>query len=278
MKKLFLPAVIAGICLTAKAQVNMPQPSPTQTIVQNFGLGKIALEYSRPSIKGRTLFEENSDLAPLGKIWRTGANAATRLTFSDFVNFGGKDLDTGSYALFTIPGKTEWEIILNKGYNNDGLQNYKESDDVVRFKVPVMERTPATETFTMQFHNLRNESCSLNLIWGNVFVSIPITTNIKDRVKAQIEKALMGNDKPYWQAANFYYDWDKNYPKALENVTKALDENKDGFWIYMLKAKIEAAMGDKANAKISAQKCIETASKAKNDDYVKQANLLLQTL
>src|SRR5215210_5035628 len=117
MKKLLLLAISAILCILsfAQVQVQMPQPSPTQTITQNFGMGKITLTYSRPSIKGRTLFMESSDLAPLGKMWRTGANAPTRLTFTDFVNFGGKDLDSGSYVLYTIPGKSEWEIILNKG-------------------------------------------------------------------------------------------------------------------------------------------------------------------
>src|SRR5215469_8987211 len=137
MKKIFLPLIAVLSCSFLFAQVQLPQLSPTASITQNFGIGKVTLVYSRPSIKGRTVFMENSDLAPLGKLWRTGANAATRLTFTDKVNFGGKDLDTGSYVLYTIPGSSEWEIILNKGLNNNGTDGYKESEDVVRFKVPV---------------------------------------------------------------------------------------------------------------------------------------------
>ena len=279
MKKILLPAVAILTYTLSFAQIQLPQPSPTVTVSQNFGLGKITLVYSRPSIKGRTLFAENSDLAPLGKMWRTGANAATRLTFTDNVNFGGKDLDTGSYVLYTIPGKTEWEIILNKGLNNGGTDGYKESEDVFRFKVPAIVRPGMNvESFTMDFQNLAPESCDLSLIWGNTVVNIPIKTKIKDRVRAQIESALQGNDKPYWQAANFYYTYDKNYSKALENINHALENNQDAYYMYMMKARIQKELGDKAGAKTSAEKCIALATAAKNDDYVKQGNDFLKIL
>jgi hypothetical protein len=279
MKKIFLLALSASIACTLNAQVQMPQVSPTQTIVQNFGLGKIMLSYSRPSIKGRTLFMQNSDLAPVGKLWRTGANDATRFTFTDFVNINGKDLDSGQYVFYTIPGEKEWTIIFNKGLSNEGASGYKESEDVLRFTVPSkkMSGNPI-ETFTINFWNIKPESCEIHLLWGNTDVSIPVTTNIKDRLRTQLEAALQGNDKPYWQAANFYYESDKNYPKALENVNNALKDNQDAYYMFMLKAKIQKAMGDKTGAKESAQKCIDLATAQKNDDYVKQGNTLIKSL
>ena len=279
MKKIFLP-LIAVLCYSfLNAQVQLPQASPTATLMQNFGVGKITLVYSRPSIKGRTVFMNNSDLAPLGKLWRTGANAATRLTFSDKVNFGGKDIDTGSYVLYTIPGESEWEIILNKGLNNSGTDGYKESEDVVRFKISADNSTNLDiETFTMEFLNLKPERCDLYILWGNTGVIIPITTNFKDKARTDIEAALKGTDKPYWQAASFYYEYDKDYAKALDNVNHAIEGNKDAFYMYMLKARIQKAMGDKTGAKTSAEKTIETATAAKNDDYIKQANDLLKSL
>ena len=278
MKKILLPVAIV-LCSYSFGQVQLPQPSPTATLAQNFGIGKITLVYSRPSIRGRTLFADNSDLAPLGKMWRTGANAATRLTFSDNVNFGGKDLDTGSYVLYTIPGKTEWEIILNKGVNNSGLDGYKESEDVTRFKVPVVNLPGmGVETFTMEFTNLKPESCNLMLLWGNTMVSVPITTKIMDRIRTQIENALQGNDKPYWQAANFYYTYDKNYSKALENVNHAIENNQDAYYMYMMKARIQKELGDKTGAKASAEKCVQLATADKNDDYIRQGNDFLKTL
>lgn len=280
MKKFFLLA--ATICsLNAFGQINMPQPSTTQKITQAFGMGSIELTYSRPNINGRSLLKENSDLAPLNKLWRTGANAATRLKFTDNVTIGGKRLDTGSYVLYTIPGKDTWEVILNKGLTNWGTDGYKEAEDVVRFKVKADKATGNTETFTMQFANIAFESCDLNIIWGGTSVRIPISTNVKDRLRAQVEKALSAekvNPNAYYPAANFYYEWDKDMTKALNAATKATEVNQNGFWIFLLKAKIQRDMGDKVGAKASAEKCIELATTAKNDEYVKLGYELIKKL
>jgi hypothetical protein len=279
MKRLLFSAITLLTCNFLFAQIQFPQLSPTASISQNFGTGKITLVYSRPSIKGRTVFMDNSDLAPLGKLWRTGANAATRITFTDKVNFGGKDIDTGSYVIYTIPGETEWEIILNKGLNNNGTTGYKENEDVARVKVPADNSTDLdVETFTMEFLNIKPESCDLDLIWGNTIVVIPITTNFKDKLRTNIEAALQGSDKPYWQATSFYYEYDKDYAKALENVNHALETNQDAYYMYMMKARIQKEMGDKTGAKTSAEKCIQLATAAKNDDYIKQGNDFLKNL
>lgn len=279
MKKILLPLITLLACNFLNAQVQLPQLSPTATVIQNFGIGKITLVYSRPSVKERTLFADNSDLAPLGKLWRTGANQATKLNFSEPVTFGGKNIDTGSYALYTIPAAGEWEIILNKGVNNGGTNGYKESDDVARFKVPAENSTDLNvETFTMEFLNIKAESCDLALLWGNTMIAIPITNNFKDKSRASIETAMKGNDKPYWQAASFYYEYDKDYAKALDNINHALETNKDAYYMYMLKARIQKAINDNTGAKASAEKTIQLATTAKNDDYIKQANDLLKTL
>lgn len=267
--------------LVGFSQVRMPQPSSTQKISQEFGLGRIELTYSRPNIKGRPLFKEGSELAPLGKLWRTGANAATRLYFSDNVMMGGKLLDTGSYVLYTIPGKETWEIIINKGLNNWGTDGYKESEDVVRFKVKAKKIEPARETFTMQFANVQAESCELHLSWGNTVVEIPMSTNIKDRIRASVEKALSAdpvNPVNYQVAANFYYEWTKEYDKALVNAKKATDANPKAFWLFILTAKIQKELGDKVSAKASAEKCIALATEAKNEDYVRQGKDLIAKL
>lgn len=275
--------LILTIALTALystqtiAQVNMPAPSPTQTIRQDFGMGRIEVTYSRPAIKGRKLFKENSELAPLGKLWRTGANAATKIRFTDKVMMGGKTLDSGTYVLYTIPNKDNWEIILNKGLGNWGVDGYKESEDVVRFKVPSHSMKPAVESFTMQIENVQPESAALHIAWGDKGVMVPITTNVKDRLRSQIEASLKADKKPmpYQQAASFYYEWDKDYAKALQYVDKAIADNQKAFWLYLMKARIQKDMGDKAGSKASAQKTIEIATEAKNDDYVRMAKDLL---
>lgn len=280
MKKIFLSVAI--LCsMAAFGQIRMPAPSTTQKITQNFGLGTIELVYSRPNIKGRSLMKENSDLTPLNKLWRTGANAATRITFSDRVMMGGKLLDTGSYVLYTIPGKEFWEIIINKGLNNWGTDGYKESEDVVRFKVKAEKMGGEVETLAMQFGNVLPESCELHIMWGNTAVKVPMSVNVKDRIRAQVEKALSAETisaDNYAAAAGFYYEWDKNLNKALTYITKATAANPKAFWLFLQQARIQKDMGDKVSAKASAEKCIAVATEAKNDDYVKQAGDLIKKL
>ncbi|TDH25626.1 DUF2911 domain-containing protein [Segetibacter sp. 3557_3] len=270
-----LTIIVSALCTTA--QVNLPAPSSTQMIRQDFGMGRIEVNYSRPSIRGRQLFGASSELAPLGKIWRTGANSATRIRFTDKVSIAGTAVDSGTYVLYTIPEKDQWQVILNKGLSNWGTDGYKESDDVARFKVPVT-KVKNTETFTIQIGNVKPESCELELIWGTTAVQIPITTNIKERIRTQLTTAMAGDRKPYFQAANFYYEWDKDYPKALENINKAIEGTPDAYYMYLAKARIQKDMGDKAGARASAEKCIELAGKAKNEDYVTFAKVLVKTL
>jgi hypothetical protein len=280
MKKIMIAAAI--LCsFTGMAQIKMPAPSTTQKISQDFGMGKIELTYSRPNSKGRVMMKENSELAPLGQLWRTGANAATKLYFSDKVTMGGKSLDTGSYVLYTIPGKETWEIVINKGLTNWGTDGYKESEDVVRFKVKSMKMAMTAESFTMQFANIQAESCELQIMWGNTAVSVPISTNVKDRIRAQVEKALSAdpvNPSAYGAAATFYFEWDNNNAKALENINKATAVNPKAFWLFLQTAKIQQAMGDKVAAKASAEKCITVATEAKNADYVRMAKELIAKL
>jgi hypothetical protein len=280
MKKIFLIAFTAVTFLTAgvKAQVAMPAPSPTQTIIQEFGMGRIELTYSRPGIKGRQLFGDKTELAPYGKPWRTGANAATRIRFTDKVTIGGKTLDSGRYVIYTIPAAAQWDVVFSKGQAYPGQDGFKEADDVVRVKAPAQTMDVTLETFTMLFSNIKNESCDLQLVWGNTAVTVPITTNIKDRIRTQLEAALKGDKKPYQQAAGYYYEYEKNYTKALENINKAIAENPKAYYMYLTKARIEKDMGNKAAAKASAQKTVELAKEGKNDDYVNFGNELLKNL
>lgn len=274
-KLTFALLTITCVAFSATAQVRMPQPSTTQTIKQEFGMGSIELTYSRPNAKGRKIY---GDLVPYSKLWRTGANSATTIKFTDAVELGGKKIDTGTYALYSIPGVDSWEIILNKGISNWGVDGYKESDDVVRFKVTPAKAKTKAESFTMQFADIKNESCGLEIVWDKTIVTIPITTNIKDRLRKQIETALQGDKKPYWQAAQFYNEYDNNQNKALEYITKALQENNQAFWMWLYKAKIQQEMGDKAGAKASALKSLEWSKEANNNDYIKMNQELLKKL
>lgn len=275
MKKLLFAFSLLCAANIASAQLKMPAPSPTQIIKQDFALGSIELTYSRPSIKGRKIF---GDLVPYNAVWRTGANAATIIKFNDAVEIGGKKIDTGSYALYSIPNDGSWEIILNKGITNWGSDGYKQTEDVVRFKVNTMKMKEAAESFTMQFANIKPESCELQIMWDKTAVAIPITALIKDRMRASLEKAMMGEKKPFWNAAQFYNEYDKNSTKALENINGAVAENPKAFYMWLYKAKIEKEMGDKKAALASSKKSLELAREAKNEDYVKMNEDLMKKL
>ncbi len=275
MKKLFFIGLLFTTSIGMYAQVKMPQPSPTQTIKQDFGMGNIELTYSRPGTKGRKIF---GDLVPFDKLWRTGANGATIIRFSEPVEIMGKKVDTGSYALYTIPGKETWEIILNKGLKNWGIDGYSETDDVVRIKVEPMKIKSTVETFTMQFANIKAESCELHIMWAKTAVAIPLVVNIKDKIRAQLEAAMLTEKKPYWVAAQFYNEYDKNSAKALEYATKAAEANPKAYWVLLYKARIQKDMGDNAGALISSTKSLELAKQEKNDDYVKMNEELIKKL
>ena len=275
MKKLSVSLVALLWAFAMNAQVKMPAPSPTQTIKQDFGMGNIELTYSRPAAKDRKIF---GDLVPYNKLWRTGANGATIIRFSEPVEIKGKKVDTGSYALYTIPGADSWEIILNKGLKNWGVDGYKESEDVVRVSVTPMNMGSKMESFTMQFADIKPESCELHIMWEKTAVAIPITTNIREKVKAQIEEALKSDKKPYWQAAQFYNEYEKNSAKALEYASKAAEANPKAFWIFLYKARIQKDMGDNDGAMQSAKKSLELATEAKNDDYIKMNEELIKKL
>jgi hypothetical protein len=276
MKKIISIALAATILSQAGAQnLNAPQPSPTQTVKQNFSTGSIELSYSRPSKKGRTVF---GDLVPFGAIWRTGANAATTLTFSDDVTIGGKEVKAGKYGLVSIPNADKWTLIITKDLDVTSPAAYKAENDVVRVDAPVMPLPFTVETFTINFADITGSSTNLQISWDKTLVALPITTNTDARVMKQIDNIMNKDNKPYYTAAQYYYENGKDLNQALTWVNKAVEANKDAFWIHLLKARIMAKLGDKAGAKNAANTVIELATKAQNGDYVKMATDLLKTL
>jgi Protein of unknown function (DUF2911) len=275
MKKLLFACALFCTASITNAQVKMPAPSPTQKIKQDFGLGSVEVIYSRPSVKGRKIF---GDHEPFNELWRTGANANTILKFNDPVEINGKMIDTGSYSLYTIPNKGMWEIIINKGTTNWGTDGYKDSLDVLRFKVPVVNLNDMVETMTMQFMNVKPESCDLNIAWEKTAVNVPIKALIKDRMLASIEKAMEGEKKPYWQAAQFYNEYAKDNTKALAATKAAIEGNPKAFWILFYQAKIQLAMGDKVGAMESSKKSLQLAKEQENPTYVRDNEEFMKKL
>ena len=262
------------LSLGAAAQkITVPAPSPLQIVTQKFGLGEVTIEYSRPAVKGRTIF---GDVVPYGKIWRTGANATTKITFTDEVKLEGNVVQPGTYGLYTVPNKDSWEIMLYKDLTlNGNVGDYKTENEVLRFKVKSMKIPMKMESFMINIGDISATEAKLTLLWENTVVAIKMTTDIDARVMESID-ASMKSDKPeYFRAAGYYFDNGKDLKKALEWATKATEENPKAFYMFNLKARIEYKLGDKAAGKASAEKSIALAKEAKNDDYVSLGEKLL---
>ncbi len=267
---------VAATAFAQTAKVDFPAPSPACTIKQRVGLTDIEIIYSRPGVKDRAIF---GSLIPYGQVWRTGANNATKIIFSTDVKLNGTEIPAGTYALFTIPGETEWTIIISKAAAQWGAYQYNEKDDLVRFKAtPTMLSRPI-DALTIEFNLIRDESAVLNLVWEKTVVPIKLEVNLTDKLVPQIE-AMMASDekkKPYFQAAMFYYDHGQDLQKASKWIDAAIAEREWHNVVY-LKAEILAKLGDKAGALMAAKRSLEMATKAKDAGYVKMNEDLIASL
>lgn len=275
MKKTLVLLALSLYCLfntSVVAQLKMPQVSSSQTVIQEFGLGRVTVKYSRPNVKGRKLF---SDLAPFGEVWRTGANTVTTISFSDDVTLEGRAVKAGEYALLTIPGKDTWTIILNKDTKQWGAYAYKETDDVLRFTANPSKVKDRSETFTIMFSDVTTNSARLNLLWDNTKVSIGMMTDVDSKVMASIEEAMKGEKKPYMQAAVYYYDNGKDLTKALAWMNDVAPAEQKTPWYNYWKAKIQLKSGDKDGAMASAKTGLEIAKTMNNAEYVRLNSAVL---
>ncbi len=259
--------------VTANAQIETPSASPTAKVSQKVGLTDVTIEYSRPSMKGRQIF---GNLVPYGKLWRTGANMATKLTFGDDVKIAGKVLKAGTYALFTIPGEKEWIIILSKNADQEGAGSYKEEEDALRVTVASIDMAPVkVETFLINIEDIKTISAIIELIWESTVVQVPLEVSVDERVMASIQKTLAGSPKAgdYYTSAVYYRENGKDLKQALTWMNEAIKLNEtsgtNAFWMYRQKSLIEADMKDYKAAVATAQIGLAKATEAKNDDYIK---------
>jgi hypothetical protein len=243
MKYLILLLTGSVFFLNASAQqLRTPQPSPAQTIKQDFGLGTIEINYSRPGMKGRKIFGE---IVPFGQVWRTGANSATTISFSDEVMVEGTKIPAGKYGLLTIPDAAEWTIIISKQTDVTSPDAYKQDQDVVRFKTKPVTLGSKVENFTIGVDQLSNTSCALQLQWDMTGVSLPLTTQIDDKVMKQIETILIKDNRPYYGAAYYYMENGKDLNQALIWFNKAAESNPNAYWIHYQKERCLQKMGKK---------------------------------
>lgn len=275
MKKLMFSLIASCTLIIAEAQLKTPAPSPAQTIKQDFGLSTVELSYSRPAVKGRKIF---GDIVPFGNVWRTGANNATLLTFGDDVTIGGTKIPAGKYGLLTIPDKKSWTIIISKQTDVTSPAAYKPEMDVVRVTANVAKAKASTESFTIQFANVKPTTCDLQIMWDKSAVTLPIATEIDGKIMANIESLMKTDKPPYFQAAMYYMDNGKDLNQALSWFNKAVEQQPNAFWIQHQWANCLAKLGQKNEAKTAALKSKELAAAAKNDDYVKLNDKLLKEL
>lgn len=275
LKKHFL--IVTALCCSASlfAQgVKTPAPSPHQVITQDFGLSRVTIDYSRPGVKGRAIF---GALIPYDQEWRTGANSVTTLEFGQDVQLEGHDVKAGKYALYTIPTKGDWTIILNKDVKNWGTE-YNPADNVLSFKVPSYQIPVQAESFTINIDSLRDSTAVLYLLWEHTYVPIHMSTRIDQAIMAQINQGMAGSKKPYVAAARYYLQSGRNLHQALNWVNTSLKQNSKAANVYYLKAQIQAKMKDKAGAMAAAKQGIAAAKAAHNDEYVKLNEKLLASL
>ncbi|SDS31347.1 DUF2911 domain-containing protein [Christiangramia echinicola] len=269
MKKLLAIAVIYCLTFSVNAQIETPQPSPLGKIEQKVGLTDVSVEYSRPGMRGRTIF---GDLVPFGEVWRTGANANTKITFSDDVKINGKELKKGSYGIYTVPNEGSWEVMFYADTNNWGVpQEWDDSKVALKATAETMEMPMKMETFTIVIDDLKNNSATLNFIWENTIAMLNIEVPADEKAMASIERVMNGpSANDYFSAATFYHEAGKDLEKAHKWVTKATEMAGDqAFWMLRRKSLIEADMGKKEQAIATAKRSLASAEKAKNADYVK---------
>lgn len=229
------------------AQVQLPQPSPKCVTEQVVGLTNVRVEYSRPGVKGRKIFGE---LVPYNQVWRTGANAATSISFSHDVTFGDKKLPAGEYALFTIPSPTEWIIIFNTNEGQKGSVNYKESLDVLRLSARP-EPCEFTERFLIEINPLNDEEGELALRWERTRVAVRFKVNTVEQAQKNIEEFYSKFNSQWYdlaQAARYGLENNVAQDKLMDMVNRSISL-RDHFFNKYVKAKILYRSGKTAEAR-----------------------------
>ncbi|MEP3371660.1 MAG: DUF2911 domain-containing protein [Maribacter dokdonensis] len=267
---LFLLAIVAS--LTVEAQINTPAPSPAAKLIQTVGLTEVSIDYSRPSMRGRKVY---GNLVPFDKLWRTGANAYTKVSFDTDVTIGGKEVKAGTYSIFTKPGTSNWEVYIYTDIVGGGTPSkWEESKIAAQLTTPVYNIEMPVETFTITVDDVTSNGASIGIIWENTYVAIPFTVPTDAAVMSSIDKALNGpTAEDYYAAAVYYSSEGKDVKKAKEWMDKAMSmTEKPAFWQLRQQSLILAKAGDKKGAIEAAKKSLEGATAAGNNDYIKMNN------
>lgn len=271
-----LSTLFLALLVTTGLQAQTPAKSPTATLQQKVGLTDVTLVYSRPDADGRKIF---GDLVPYNELWRTGANKATQITFSDDVTINNETVPAGSYSLFTIPGKDKWTVILNKETELWGTGDFDKAQDQLRFTVNATSTGEHYETFTIDFADLEMESANMVLTWEKTRLSFKIGVNAAEQAWANVEQSIEeyeSNWRVYVRAASYAAETGKNLDKALTWIDKALEIEDEYWWTYMVQSEVYAAQKDYKNAAKAAKKCMKYGEKNENWPYKGRVEKMLK--
>lgn len=280
MKRILLCLLAILTTSVGFAQIKMPAASPTFELKGTVGLAEVKVVYSRPSARGRKVAGE---LIPYNEVWRTGANASTKISFSTDVLLEGNPVPAGEYALYTEFTEEEATIIISKNLTWWGSVGYDPKDDLLRFKVPVKHPSSMYETFTISFSDFTMNSANLNMKWEHTKAMFKIESKVDDVVMTQIKEQVIdktpANPGVYFQAASYYYDTERDSNLALTWVNKAIEGSEQKqYWVVHLKAKLLARTGKNAEAKVAAQESMKLAAAGGNPDYVRLNEKLIASL
>ncbi len=285
--KAFIPGatlVLTGLMLggtTAQAQISTPQPSPKASVQQRVGLTDVTVSYGRPSLRTRMGFGDASSKAVVsyGQRWRTGANNSTLIKFADDVTVEGQKVPAGEYAIYTVPGKADWQVVLSKNTKlGANVDSYKDDENVASFKVKPYKLGEKVETFTIDFTDLTPATANVAMLWDMTGVKFKIMSDVDAKVMAQINEKVINNANPtsgdLAAAAVYYLDNDRDLKQALTWMQKA-NATDPKFWNVHTEAKIRMKMKDYKGAMASAEQSKKLATDAKNTDYVKMNDELM---
>jgi len=266
-------AIAVMTTTSVNAQLKTPAPSPLQTLKQAFALSDITIEYSRPSAKGRVVY---GDVVPFGKVWRTGANSSTKITFGEDVKVEGMDLKAGTYALYSVPNKDSWDLMFYKDLTLGGdVANYKKENEVLKITVKPSALTEKVETFAINVAEMTANTAVIELVWEKTRVAFKVTAEIDSKIMKTIENTIIKDNRPYFTAASYYYENDKDLKLAGEWVDKAIANNPKAYWVVLLKAKIQYKAKDLKGAAVTAEQAKTLAAADQDDAYVKQAEKII---
>lgn len=235
-------------------QLKTPRPSPEATVIQFIGVTEVKIDYSSPGVKGRKIWGE---LVPFGEIWRTGANEATTITFSDAVKINGNELPAGTYGIHTIPNENEWEFIFSKDTKVDGSSNYDKEKEVLRVKAKPEEHH-FMERMTFLFTDVTDNSVSVNLLWDKLKVSFKIETNTQELFLSKAREQLSWS--PTFQAAQYCLTNNTNLEEAYKWIEASCLIN-EVYWNARVKAQIQNKLGMKNESIATMEKAIALGSK-----------------